>query len=234
MRYELVAARADEIHGEKGIHPTAAERGYGLARGDGELEVQQADGRLERRLRQPALRDDDLLALRDVVADEVGDRVTFVAEAAQGGAERLRGGTIRNGRPHEARLLARDEDVLVVLARAPARSPVDVPAESLLELEAGALEDLGIQVAAVVHDDEHGRARRERGRRIRERVGDPLAVLLESRLRRSLAELEIPQKSIIAVMVRAGTDSPGVCRMVWGGKGVRLAKHKRDYQRPKK
>src|SRR5207248_9864378 len=123
------------------------ERSRRLALRDGKLEVQEPDRRLERRLGQTALGDHDLLALRDVVADEVGDRVTLVAEAAQGGAERLRGGTIRNGRSHQARLLARDENVLVVLTRAPARSPVDVPTEPLFELEAGALEDVRIEVA---------------------------------------------------------------------------------------
>src|SRR5581483_8068540 len=39
VRYELVAAPADEIQSEKGIDPAAAERGYRLALGDGELQV---------------------------------------------------------------------------------------------------------------------------------------------------------------------------------------------------
>ena len=54
---------------------------------------------------------------------------------------------------------ARNEDVLEVLARPPARAPVDVPAEARLEVEPGAFEDLRIEVAPVVDDDEHGRVR---------------------------------------------------------------------------
>src|SRR5207248_10018343 len=54
---------------------------------------------------------------------------------------------------------ARDEDVLEELAGAQARAAVDVAAQPFLEVQPCALEDLRIQLAAVVYDDEHGRAR---------------------------------------------------------------------------
>src|SRR5579862_9965821 len=75
------------------------------------------------------------------------------------------------GESTRARLLARDEDVFVVLACAPARSSVHVSPEALLERETRPLQDVRIEVAPVVHDDEHGRARRERRGGVRERLG---------------------------------------------------------------
>ena len=92
-----------------------------------------------------------------------------VAERAQGGAERRGGGAVGDGIHQKASLLARDEHVLVVLAGAPAGAAVHVPAQPLVELEPGALEDLRVEVAAVVDDDEHA-ARRARARRRRSRA----------------------------------------------------------------
>src|SRR5262249_45061455 len=61
-----------------------------------------------------------------------------------------------------ARLRARHQDVLEELARAPPGAPVDVPPAALLQLEAGALEDLLVQPARVVDDHHHRRARPQR------------------------------------------------------------------------
>src|SRR6185437_6239584 len=49
-----------------------------------------------------------------------------------------------------------DQNVLEVLAGAASGPTVDVPAQAVLEHEAGTLEDLRIQLAAVVDDDQHG------------------------------------------------------------------------------
>src|SRR3954447_20895058 len=49
---------------------------------------------------------------------------------------------------------SRDEHVLEVLARPPAGAPVDMPAQPGLEPEASAIEDLRIEVAPVVDNDE--------------------------------------------------------------------------------
>jgi len=54
---------------------------------------------------------------------------------------------------------ARNEDVLEVLSRPPARAPVDVPTEARLQMEPRAFQDLGIEVAPVVDDHEHGSVR---------------------------------------------------------------------------
>jgi hypothetical protein len=54
---------------------------------------------------------------------------------------------------------ARDEDVLEVLARPPAGAPVDVAAVTRLESKAGAREDVRVEVAPVVDDDQHRRIR---------------------------------------------------------------------------
>src|SRR5207245_13300 len=56
-----------------------------------------------------------------------------------------------------------DQDLLEVLARPSAGPPVDVAGVPPLEAEAGALEDLGIEIAAVVDDDADGSPRFERG-----------------------------------------------------------------------
>lgn len=65
---------------------------------------------------------------------------------------------------HELRfgLRPRDEDRLEVLARAAAGAAVDVALEPLLEAQAGAVEDLRVEVAAVVDDDADRRARLQR------------------------------------------------------------------------
>ena len=54
---------------------------------------------------------------------------------------------------------SRDEDIFEVFARPPAGAPVDVAAEPSIELESGAREDLRVEVAPIVDDDEHGRVR---------------------------------------------------------------------------
>jgi hypothetical protein len=74
---------------------------------------------------------------------------------------------------------ARNEDVLEVLARAPAGAAVDVPTEALLELEAGAREDLRIEVAPVVDHDEDGRSPPELHGRIGKDGRHSVAVRLE-------------------------------------------------------
>jgi len=56
------------------------------------------------------------------------------------------------------RRLPRDQDLFEELARAPARAPIYVAAQSLLESEVRALEDLAVELATVVHDDHDGRA----------------------------------------------------------------------------
>ena len=91
--------RADEVRGEQRL----GEAGVELLLRDGQLEVEEADDGLERRLRQPALRDHDLLPLGDVVSDQLGDGVALVAELAQGVADDLRSVGVWSGRLHEPR-----------------------------------------------------------------------------------------------------------------------------------
>src|SRR5262245_17344996 len=71
---------------------------------------------------------------------------------------------------HEARL--------VVLARAPPGSPVHVALESLEDGEADPLEDRGIEVAPVVHHDDHRSLRPQRPEDVAEDGGDSGDVLL--------------------------------------------------------
>jgi hypothetical protein len=54
-----------------------------------------------------------------------------------------------------------DEDVLEKLARAPSGPAVDMASESLLEGHSRSLEDLGVQVLRVIHNDDDGCPRRE-------------------------------------------------------------------------
>src|SRR5436309_11254078 len=65
------------------------------------------------------------------------------------------------GRPHPGTSsgAAHDQDVFEVLPRAAAGAAVDVAAVTPVELEAGTLEDVGIEPATVVDDDEQRRAR---------------------------------------------------------------------------
>ena len=76
---------------------------------------------------------------------------------------------------------ARDQHVLEVLAGAAAGAAVHVPAQPRLEPQPGPVEDLRVEVAAVVDDDEHRRARPQRRRGVRERGRDPGAVRLDRR-----------------------------------------------------
>jgi hypothetical protein len=75
---------------------------------------------------------------------------------------------------------AGDQHVLEVLPRAEARPAVDVPAVAAVEPQPCALEDVGVELAAVVHDNEKRRAGPERLRRAGEHLGDPLDVAPES------------------------------------------------------
>src|SRR6478735_12070241 len=77
-----------------------------------------------------------------------------------------------------------DQNVFEVLARPPAGAAVDVAAEPFLELKTGSREDLRIQVAAVVDDDEDRGSLPELHRRPREYRGDAVAVRLQRRQRR--------------------------------------------------
>src|SRR6516162_4962768 len=70
-----------------------------------------------------------------------------------------------------------DEDRFEVLARPPARPPVDVAPEPLLEHEPRAVEDLRVQRPAVVDDDHHPSALLQRRRRDPQRFADPLDVV---------------------------------------------------------
>src|SRR6478735_8480655 len=73
-----------------------------------------------------------------------------------------------------------DQNVFEVLARPPAGAAVDVAAEPFLELKTGSREDLRIQVAAVVDDDEDRGSLPELHRRPRGRRADlPLAPVVE-------------------------------------------------------
>src|SRR5260221_433261 len=88
---------------------------------------------------------------------------------------------------------ARDEHVFEVLAGPAAGAPVDVPAEAFLEAQTRSVEDRRIEIAAVVYDDEHGRAGCERRSRVRKRARDAAPVRVERRARGSRhggAELE--------------------------------------------
>ena len=62
----------------------------------------------------------------------------------------------------KAPLGARDEDVLEVLARPPAGPPVDVACVPPFEAKSRPLEDLRVQIAAVIDHDAEGSARLDR------------------------------------------------------------------------
>src|SRR5438034_1358550 len=68
------------------------------------------------------------------------------------GVSRLCAAVAYRGSTRSAR--SRDEHVLVELAAASARPPIDVPPEALLEPQSGAGEDVGVEVAPVVDDDQ--------------------------------------------------------------------------------
>src|SRR4029079_18701879 len=74
---------------------------------------------------------------------------------------------------------ALDEDILEVLPCPPAGAAVDVPAEPRLEPEARAREDLRVEIAPVVDDDEHRRVGTQSGRGPLEDRCDAGAVGLE-------------------------------------------------------
>src|SRR4051812_28210238 len=69
-----------------------------------------------------------------------------------------------------------DQNVLEVLARSAAGPTIDVTAQSMLQHEPGALEDVGVELAAVVDDDQHGRAVDARGGGVGERGCDAVGV----------------------------------------------------------
>src|SRR5207248_6692842 len=78
-----------------------------------------------------------------------------------------------------------DEDVLEVLARATARSPVDVAAAAFDEREPRALEDLRIQIAAVVDHDHDRRAARKRTGCVGQRIAHAGDIAVDGSARRS-------------------------------------------------
>ena len=97
-----------------------------------------------------------------------GSRPTSACVTARASTLRRYGG-MRDGFLPASSAKARDEHVFEVLAGATARAAVHVAAQARLELEARAVEDLGIEIAAVVDDDEHA-ARRARAPRPRSRA----------------------------------------------------------------
>src|SRR5689334_20400834 len=77
------------------------------------------------------------------------------------------------------------EDRLEVLAGAPSRSAVHMALEAVDEPEPASCENVRIEVAPVVHDDDHGRVRLESSRLGSEDVRHPVDVGLERALARS-------------------------------------------------
>ena len=89
---------------------------------------------------------------------------------------------------------ARHEDVLEELAGAATGAAIDVPAQPLVEAQAGPVEDLGIERPPIVDDDHDRRARPQRGSHVRQHVHDPVQVRRErraARAARSGAQLEL-------------------------------------------
>src|SRR4051812_21329637 len=87
-----------------------------------------------------------------------------------------------------------DQNVLEVLARAAAGPTIDVTAQAMLQYETRAVEDVGIELTAVVDDDQHGGAVGTGGRGVGECGSDALGVRGERRARRPRsggAELEL-------------------------------------------
>src|SRR5262249_33671513 len=70
----------------------------------------------------------------------------------------------------------RHQHVLEVLACTSARAAVDVPLVALLELEPGPGEQLRIEIASVVHDDDDPSARTKRSHARTEHTGDAVDV----------------------------------------------------------
>src|SRR5206468_13111440 len=71
---------------------------------------------------------------------------------------------------------ARDQHVFEELAGAPPGAAVDVAPQALLEAEACTLEDLGIEVATVVYDDDERRLARKGLFGVQERGDDAVAI----------------------------------------------------------
>src|SRR5688500_18947349 len=80
--------------------------------------------------------------------------------------------------------LSTDEDRLEVLAGAATGASVHVPLEALVEPKPSELEDLRVELAAIVDDDAHRRASPQRRLRTREDCRDPGRVFRERRLAR--------------------------------------------------
>src|SRR5262245_2830323 len=115
------------------------------------------------------------LDLARLESDErVGDRASeHPLEGRAGGPA-----PSRDLEPRVLRLL-RDEDRLEVLTGTPPGAAVHVALEAIDEPEPGAVEYLCVEVAAVVHDDDHRRLRSQRLRAAREDTRYPGHVLLD-------------------------------------------------------
>src|SRR5579872_5761946 len=105
-------------------------------------------------------------------------------------------GTTRGNSPPLAVSDPGEQDVLEELPRPAARAAVDVAAEAAFQAESGLLEDLRVEVAAVVDDDQDGSAAAERLAGAGEDGGDALDVGRDRGLARAArggAELELAQ-----------------------------------------
>ena len=93
---------------------------------------------------------------REHTTDGTGQPCTCLAESGRkcAGLQSRRRGSGRGD----------DENRLEVLAGAPPRAAVDVPLVPVDETEVGPAQDLGIEIAAIVDDDAHPAAERERRR----------------------------------------------------------------------
>src|SRR5438067_5858199 len=115
---------------------------------------------------------------------------------------------------------ARDQDVFEVLARAAARAAVDVAAVTPVEPEAGTLEDLWIELAAVVDDDEQRRACAQERSRALEHDRDPVRVRSERGARGStgrgaelaLAPVVETEQLVGVAMLLVVVDQSGIRR----------------------
>src|SRR5262249_35036215 len=105
----------------------------------------------------------------------------------------------RSARARGAELArVRDEHVLVVLARPATRAAVHGPAPPLPEPQPSPPQAPRIEVAPVVDDNEHGRFRPQRCGGALEYLGDPRAIRLEGRERRSrLGRADLPLAPVV-------------------------------------
>src|SRR5689334_13164732 len=113
-----------------------------------------------------------------------------------------------------------DEHVLEVLAGATTGATVHVPLVALLEHKARAVEDLRIQVAAIVHDEDDAPTRLHHRPARCEHAHDPVAVRRERRPRRpsrsrtdlALAEVVETEQLVRIAMLLVIVDQPRIRR----------------------